>query len=85
MTDPKPLSKYTSDSAALRDPDRLVRVGPGVTLLGELMRRSGWTYEQALTAAEIATARYNAERAGATPEQIAQVIAAADRKKKGQT
>lgn len=74
-------SKYASDPPAFRDPDRLVRVGPGVTLLGELMRRSGWTYEQCMHAAEVATARHNAEQAGASQEQIEQVLAAADRKK----
>lgn len=73
-------SKYASDSPALRHPDRLVRVGPAMTLLGELMRRSGWTYEQAMQAAEIATARHNAEMAGVTPAEIQAVIANAKKR-----
>ena len=52
-------SKYSTDPPSYRHPDRLIRVGPGVTLLGEMMRRSGWTYEQCMHACEIATARHD--------------------------
>jgi hypothetical protein len=59
------------------DPDQLINVGPYLVPIGQLMERSGWSYQETLDYAAIATAMHEARVAGVSEAEIAHCLSLA--------